>query len=121
MFQLFMYHLRALLKFLSFWYDSPIDRRESLNFSLSRSSFATLFFPFENSLCWRTNNYMNESRNYYIAPQCIVDISEVGINAFFIFAQCFNHFSSEIQKVNKLINSRFSNMIYQMKVIYDWF
>jgi len=44
--QLFLYHLMDLSNFLSFWYDSPISRSESLSFSLSHSSLATLFFLF---------------------------------------------------------------------------
>lgn len=49
--QLFLYHFSALLKFLSLWYDSPMTRNESPNFSLSHSSLATLFFLLANSRC----------------------------------------------------------------------
>ena len=41
--QLFVYHLMALLKSLSFWYDSSTTKNASLSLSLSQSSLAIFF------------------------------------------------------------------------------
>jgi len=49
--QLFLYHLIALLNFLTFWYDSATSRYESASFCLSQSSLAIFFFSFANSQC----------------------------------------------------------------------
>jgi hypothetical protein len=71
-FQLFLYHLRALLKILSLSYDSPMDRRASLCFSLSWSAFVTLFFPFENSLCWKANSMYQNWAMCLFSQGCII-------------------------------------------------